>query len=173
MLKGVRSKNLQNLLKIYFYTYVDRGQEKNPMISSCAKDYMEKKEWNMNSGARRPKILPGLRSIQRFLDCDRSTAQKYLRAIHIIHEIFVKCEKPLVRIRKKDHVLLLRFISYDFEAMTKFLGIQKPNVRKECNLAKARECLISAAGEIETRANGVFSPKDCAKIIRELASWLV
>lgn len=167
-IRTIRSKNLRNLLKIYFYTHVEENQENNPVIPKHVREYMQEKP---------PKILPGLRIIQRFLGCSKTTAQDYLRAVYITHEIFVaraieksRKKKPFIRIKRKDYKQLLKDLSYRFAATSTLLGVRMETVRKKIKLSDARKMLMYAVTDIEN-SSGVFTPQDCAKIIREFASW--
>lgn len=164
--RTIRSKNLRNFLTIYFYTYVYEAAESNPLITKEARAY---------SRERPPRIPPGLRVIQRFLECSRATAQYYLRAIDITRKIFVSCEieksrkeKPLVRITKRDYDEIKRGLVGLFEQISKTMK----NQLTASQTSRIRKLLYEAATQL-SNSSGVFTPKDCAQIIQELASLLV
>jgi len=123
---------------------------------------------------RPPKILPGLVAIQNFLGCSKGTAQDYLRAVYITHEIFmtqelekIKKKRLLLRVKRKDYDQLRRDLAVLFDEAVKGLG-----VRGKTKAFNAKKSLRGAAGLIRN-SPGAFTQEDCARIIMDLANCLL
>lgn len=164
--RTIRSKNLRNFLTIYFYTYVYEDQTGEFAVLRLRG---KPTPW------RKPRFAPGLRAIQELLQCSRATAQSYLRAINVTHEIFMryeaekyKKEKLVERIKAKDLKELRNDLANLFEKAADSLGVKRVGVEG----SGARKYLSAAAGRA-LQSQGALTPKDCAKIFQELASWFV
>ncbi len=155
-----RAKTVQNLLKIYYYTYVFEDRENNPLLLDKAKDFQPR---------RSPKIPPGLRNIQRYLKCrSRSTAQGYLTAVDIIREVFVEKEARGVPIKAKDYRRLRQDLANVYGGIAKELRVA--NDRAKMQRIRA---LLDNAGALVGKSSGLFSPADCAKLFEDLKNNLV
>lgn len=164
--RTIHSKNLRKFLTVYFYTYVYENIEDNPLIINEKRTFPQK---------RAPRIPPGLKAIIRFLRCSRATAQYYLRAVNITHNIFVNSEiektrkeKPLVRITEKDYEKLRYDLLPLFEQISEIIkhDINAPRIYSIRQLLQKVVILLS-------KTSSVFTQDDCAKIIEELASLLI
>ncbi len=161
----IRSKNLRNFLKTYFYIYVQENKENNPMFPKWLTEHIQK---------RAPKIWPGLRAIQNFLHCSKGAAQDYLRAIHIAHEIFVAHEiksrkkKLLVPIKRREYEKLKGDVAREFNQAVKALAFRKPRT-----IAINTRNSLRVVATLIRNSTGAFTPEDCAKIVREIASHFV
>jgi uncharacterized membrane protein len=172
-IKTIRSKNLRNFLRVYFYTYVHESHENNLLISRQLREYMQR---------RPPRVFPGLRPIQGFLCCTKAAAQDYLRAVHITHEIFVRRAKAsneqlgreqLTPMKRGQYEEVLRDVAQCFEHATKPLRTSsRDSIAEHSNLSKLRNALLKAS-ELVANHSGVLTSDECARIIGEMASWLV
>lgn len=156
-IKPIRSKSLRDFLKLYYLTFI------------MQKDVSIKYKW-----LRKPKIRPGLRFIQINAACGKSKAQDCLRAIQLTRDVFLRHEletrRPLTRIDRDSYKRLLKEISPIFEGVARIFGIRDEDPRKKIKFRDLRTKLRNVAHTIE-QSSGVFTHKDCAKIIRELANW--
>lgn len=124
-----------------------------------------------NALRRKPKIRPGLKAIKEYLGCDGSTAQRYLKAVQIMHD-FVDQEiaarqkmKPLVAIEKPDFDKLRRDIPF---LPKKTLVLKADRVV----ISDIRRLLLETA-DLVHYSPGVFTPNQCESILKELASKLI
>lgn len=156
-IKPIRSKSLRDFLKLYYLTFI------------LQKDISTKYKW-----PRKPKIRPGLRFIQINAPCRKSKAQDCLRAIQLTRDVFLEHEletrRLLTRIDTDSYKRLLKEISPIFEDVARILGIRAKDPRKKAKFQDVRTNLRIVAHTIE-QSSGVFTPRDCAKIIRELENW--
>jgi len=164
--KYVRSKNLRNFLKIYFYAYIKTNPNTSPLYSKTAMKYREKHP---------PRVFPGLATIQQFLQCEKSTAQDYLRAIQITREIFVtkdQKQEAFKYIQERKQLQLLKDLSPRFEKISKAIFLNTPQKSISRIKLETRKILHEVA-ELISEQVGVFAPNECAQIVRELADWFV
>jgi hypothetical protein len=163
--RTIRSKNLRNFLNAYYHTYVTQAVE-NPLITKEASVYSQK---------RPPRVRPGLRVLQRYLQCSRATAQYYLRAIDITRTIFVQSaveksrkEKPLTRITKMEYRDLLADVGGPFELISTIMkhGLDASNLFRIRNLLTEVKVILA-------NQSGVYTPEDTARIIEEFGSLLL
>lgn len=164
--KGIRSKNLRQFLEIYFYAYIYTTPGNSPLHSDMANQYRAEHP---------PRIFPGLAAIQRYLKCQRTTAQDYLKAVHITREIFATKTQQLQAlhyIRKKKHDRLMIDLSSKFEGISKQISASIPKNEKARVNVEIRK-LLEEVVQLISEQKGIFTVDECTRIVREFASWFV
>lgn len=164
--KPIRVESLKKFLVLYYSCYVrpfvEAGKRQKPNLTKSLR-------------SRRPRIYPGLNYIQDIMECSRATAQDYLRVMQITYDVFVKSEiqrrRILERIDKKDYDVLLRDLSRIFKDVAVRLESRKKGADTTI-LHDVRQSL-NAISMVIKQAPGVLTPKDCAKIFEEFASWMI
>jgi len=179
-IKPIRPKTLRKFLKLYYYAYVKKNGEFLAPLFNVELVHQARKE-----GIHWPskiKTWPGIRFTKMKLSCSKATAQDYLRACDVTDEYFVKPMQHLVNMKRKNFNKLLKELGMLSENAAKSLGAKDEKVSKKAILQTIRNLMRDAAERVERVSNKKkkegkgkegFTPEECSKILRELASRLL
>jgi hypothetical protein len=152
-------KALKNLLKLYYFTYLERS-----IIPIGVQ--------------REPKNYPGVKATMAYLNCSEPKAKDYLKALKIIREHFVGYEvwrytRRQVEITSNEEFNHLKAeVGKDLVNGVKASQLNKETVRRQLELEKADQFFMKAIERI-SKTKKAYTGKQFAELIKQFTSIII